>query len=92
MKGQLYSVIAMLIIIPMVVFLANQLSPHERSAGIYEKIVSDQIHQVEKSAELDFERALLAAGKRALIASSDYVIVNGKPLDDAAGDGNTRGT
>jgi hypothetical protein len=82
MKGQLYSVIAMLIIIPMVVFLANQLSPHERSAGIYEKIVSDQIHQVEKSAELDFERALLAAGKRALIASSDYVIVNGKPLDD----------
>jgi hypothetical protein len=83
MRGQMYSIIAIMIIIPMIIFMVNYVASQSRAANIYQKIVSDQIHQVERSAELDFGRALATSGKRALIAGADYVVVNGEPLDDS---------
>ncbi|UCC91676.1 MAG: hypothetical protein JSV39_00150, partial [Candidatus Aenigmatarchaeota archaeon] len=83
MRGQFYSILAILITIPVVVFISFYVTSQGGETGIYENIVADQIHQVERSVENDFGKALVTSGKRALIAGDDYVVMSGNALSDA---------
>ncbi len=83
MRGQFYSAIAIAITIPIVLFISYYVMSHGGETGIYENIVADQIHQVERSVEKDFGKAMVTSGKRALIAGDDYVVMNGEPISDA---------
>ena len=85
MRGQFYSAIAILIAIPIVVFVSLYVATQGGEDGIYQAIVADQIHQVEKGIENDFGKAVVTSGKRAMIAGDDYVVMSGKALTDAAG-------
>jgi hypothetical protein len=83
MRGQFYSIIAIFITIPIVIFISLYVASQGSESGIYENIVSDRIHQVERSMETDFGKALVTSGKRAMIAGDDYVVMNGMPMSDA---------
>jgi hypothetical protein len=83
MRGQFYSILAILITIPIFVFISFYVTSQGGETGIYENIVADQIHQAESSVEKDFGKAVVTSGKRALIAGDDYVVMSGKTLDDA---------
>ena len=82
-KGQFYSVITLIIIIPVTFFLSYYLATNAERSGIEVMIVSDQMHQVERSVERDFGKALSTSVKRALIAASDKVVMEGESLKDA---------
>ncbi|NIO21454.1 MAG: hypothetical protein GTN76_12115 [Candidatus Aenigmarchaeota archaeon] len=83
MKGQFYSVTAILIAIPIILFVSFYMVSQTRGSNIYERIVSDQVHQLEKSLENDFDKALVTSCKRSLIAAGDRVVLNGTPLDNS---------
>ncbi len=83
MKGQFYSVLAIVMIIPIVMFISYYVIYYGGETGIYKNVVADQMHQVEKSMENDFGKAMVTSGKRALIAGDDYVVMNGEPVEDA---------
>jgi len=83
MRGQFYSITAVLISIPIILFISFYMVSQTRGSDIYERIISDQIHQLEKSLEKDFEKALVTSCKRSLIAASDRVVLNGTPLDNS---------
>ena len=83
MKGQFYSIISIVITIAIVIFISHYVYTQGGDSGIYENIVADQIHQVEKSVETDFGKAMVTSGKRALISGDDYVVMNGQPMVDA---------
>ncbi len=83
MKGQFYSVIAILIAVPIMLFISFYMISQTRGSNIYERIVADQVHQLAKSIENDFDKALVTSCRRALIAASDRVILNGTPLDNS---------
>ncbi len=83
-RGQFYSVIAILIIIPTTLFVTQYVLSQTRGPEIFERIISDQVHQTERNIEKDFERALLTSGKRALIGLSDKIILNGSAYNDSA--------
>ncbi|NIO22406.1 MAG: hypothetical protein GTN38_00070 [Candidatus Aenigmarchaeota archaeon] len=83
MRGQFYSVTAVLIAIPIILFVSFYMLSQTRGPNIYERIVSDQVHQLGRSLENDFEKALVTSCKRGLISAGDRVILNGTPLDDS---------
>ncbi|MEE9323907.1 MAG: hypothetical protein V3U72_05190 [Candidatus Aenigmarchaeota archaeon] len=83
MRGQFYSILAIFITIPIVIFISYYVFSQGGETGIYETIVADQIHQVEKSLENDFGKAMVTSGKRALIAGDDYVVMSGKAMNDS---------
>lgn len=83
-KAQVYSLIAILLSIPIMLFIAFYITETQNiKYGALEKILADQLHEVEKSIENDFEQAMAISGKRAFLAATDYVIKEGTPLDDA---------
>jgi hypothetical protein len=84
MDGQVYSLIAILIAIPLILFVTFYLSgeQHMDYAAI-DKVVADQMHEVERSIEKDFVQAMSISGKRAFLAASNDVIREGRKLDDA---------
>lgn len=83
MRGQFYSILAIFITIPIVIFVSYYVFSQGGEIGVYENIVADQVHQVEKSVEKDFGKAIVTSGKRALIAGDDYVVMNGEALSNA---------
>ncbi|RLI96185.1 MAG: hypothetical protein DRO99_04955, partial [Candidatus Aenigmatarchaeota archaeon] len=83
-KGQIYSLIAILLTIPIMLFIAYYVTESQNMRyGSLEKVVSDQMHEVETSLENDFEQALEISGKRAFLAATDYAISTSNYLDDA---------
>jgi len=84
MRAQFYSLTAILVAIPIILFLSSYMLSQTRGPDIYERIVSDQVHQLENSLENDFGKALVTSCKRSLIAAGDKVTLNGSPLDDSA--------
>jgi hypothetical protein len=76
--------IAILIAIPLILFVTFYLSgeQHMDYAAI-DKVVADQMHEVERSIEKDFVQAMSISGKRAFLAASNDVIREGRTLDDA---------
>lgn len=78
LKGQFYSLIAIVIAIPIMLFIAgNFLSVSELKSSTTEKIVSDQLQLVEESIEDDFSKGVEIGVKRALLTMTDFVITNG---------------
>lgn len=83
MRGQFYSAIAIIITIPIIIFITYYVQTQGVDTGIYESVVADQIHHVERSVEKDFGKAVVTSGKRALIAGDDYVVMSGQPISDS---------
>jgi hypothetical protein len=82
-KGQFYTIIAILVIIPAMILVTQYVSSERRGGEIYGRVVSDQAHQVEASVEKDFERALVTSGKRALIGIGDKIILRGEAVNNS---------
>ncbi len=83
-SGQVYSLIAILIAIPLILFVTFYLSGEQHmDYAAMEKVVADQMHEVERSIEKDFVQAMSISGKRAFLAASNDVIREGRVLDDA---------
>jgi len=87
-KGQIYSFIVILIIIPLVIFiLVNIISLQQADKNTIDKIISDQIHQTESIITGDFNRAIKTGGRRSLLAMMNVLLQNetGQYVTDAKG-------
>lgn len=81
-RGQFYSLTAVVIAIPVLLFVAFSLtSISESRYSVQEKLVADQLHLIEKSIEEDFSKAVEISSKRAVITMTDQVITNGSFLN-----------
>jgi len=77
MNGQFYSIIAVVIAVPVLVFITGTLvSMQDMKFSITEKIVSDQLYIVERSIEEDFHNGMEIATRRAIITMGDFIITN----------------
>lgn len=84
-KGQVYSLIALLMAIPIFFFLTYYMtSVQTMKFGTSERIIADQLMETGRSIEEDFVRAVQISGIRASLGTTDYMIREGQPLDDAA--------
>lgn len=82
-KGQMYSIIAILLIVPMGMFFSYYMMSGEGSNQvIYKSIVAEQIGVVSDSMESDFLKAMEISGKRAVIAAVNWQILRGKNLTE----------
>ena len=84
-KGQVYSLIAILLSVPVMLFIAFYITESQNIRySSLEKVLADQLHGVEMSIEKDYEQAMSISGKRAFLAASDFAIRNGTSLDDSS--------
>ncbi len=84
MKAQFYSIIAILIAVPIFMFTVSFLTYSEKlSDTVSDRVISDQLSQLEYSIELDTTKAMEVSGRRALLSATNYVINSGEPLDDS---------
>ncbi len=83
-KGILFSSMALLAIIPIILILHHYpiLVREKRSLEV-EEMIFDQLNFFEKNVEEDLDRILFISARRALIAVTNNVIINGTPIDDA---------
>ncbi|MFH1364771.1 MAG: hypothetical protein ABIH52_03900 [Candidatus Aenigmatarchaeota archaeon] len=78
MRGQIYSFIVILIMVPLFIFILTYISALQQAdVDIFEQIVADQIHQTETIISDDFDRALQITSKRALLSLINHVLSNG---------------
>ncbi|MBI4181578.1 MAG: hypothetical protein HY520_01265 [Candidatus Aenigmarchaeota archaeon] len=83
-RGQLYSLIVILVVIPLLVFILGYQSFTQTTiTNRGDKILADQMAQVAKNTEDDFIRAVQTAGRRALLAQVNHVLQTGQPVDNA---------
>ncbi len=84
-KAQLYSLIAILIVLPVSLFIGFFLNIQTNKSGfVMERIIADQEHQIAKNIEEDFGRALKIAGRRALLTAINRIIMKGEYLDNSS--------
>ncbi len=84
MKGQTYSIIAIIIAIPVIIFITQYyVQTQNTKSHISENIVADQLHELEYNIESDFYRALDIGVKRSLLSSVNHVILEGQSLDNS---------
>lgn len=84
MRGQFYSTLALVLSLPIFLFTIQYLEYSQRSSfDVAERVISDQLNQLVNSIELDTEKAMEIAGRRALLAVTNFVIDGGSPLTDA---------
>ncbi|MFH1107321.1 MAG: hypothetical protein V1787_05495 [Candidatus Micrarchaeota archaeon] len=84
MRGLVYSVITLLLLVPVFMFLAAYLQMEQsKDEATVLKIRGDEIGNYAESIALDVPRILDMTSKRALIAALNYIDVNGTTLDDA---------
>jgi hypothetical protein len=82
--GQLYSVIAIMIIIPLLTFVLFSLQEYQLSSRQHiESLVADQQMQLYSNLERDFTRAVEIITKRAFLAAMNHVATTGIPLNNA---------
>ncbi len=82
--GQLYSLIAILMAIPILFFITYYISSVQTMKfGTSERIIADQLKETQRSIEMDFVRAVEISGVRACLGATDYMIREGQPLDDS---------
>jgi hypothetical protein len=80
----MYSIITILIIVPVVVFIAYYITAtQDIRFGTNERIVADQQHQVAQGIENDFTRAMKISCRRALLAAVSKITLTGQYLDNA---------
>ena len=83
MKAQAYSLVAVLITLPLLFYISFYMSTTQEVRTLdIERIVSDQLHQMERSVQRDFEKAMEISVKRAVLAATSDVVTNGVNLDD----------
>ncbi|MCD6496597.1 MAG: hypothetical protein J7K54_04970 [Candidatus Aenigmarchaeota archaeon] len=83
MKAQFYSLISILIAIPIFVFVVQYMEYNANTGdAISERVISDQLGQLVNSIEMDTVKAMEISGRRALLAATNYVISSGEALDD----------
>ena len=76
--------IVLLMAIPILLFLTFYMtSVQTMKFGTSERVIADQLKETERSIEEDFVRAIEIAGIRACLGTTDYMIREGEPLDDA---------
>lgn len=86
MRAQMYSLIALLIAVPVFIFLTYYLAVVQSPASVaMDKVVADQVREVERGMEEDFERAVNIAGRRALLALLAEISEDGFYVDDVGG-------
>jgi hypothetical protein len=84
MKAQFYSVLAVILTLPIFIFTVQYLAYSQKlSYSVADRVISDQLNQLVGSIELDTEKAMEICGRRALLAATNYVIDTGSPLSDA---------
>ncbi len=84
MNGQFYSVIAILIVIPIFIFTIQYLNySQSMDNAISDRVISDQLGQLAYSIEIDTKKAMEVSGRRALLEATNFVINSGEPLSDA---------
>ena len=84
MKAQFYSMIAILITLPILAFLTSYAAYYQSMGyGVVDRVISDQLHQLSASIEMDTMKAMEITGRRALLAATNFVINSGSPLEDA---------
>ncbi len=84
MHAQTYSVAAILLAVPVLLFiLFFSESVQLQNYGSIEKVVSDQVHEVDRSIEDDFLRGIEISAKRALLAGIDSVLSTGAGLGNS---------
>jgi hypothetical protein len=85
MRAQFYSILALIITLPVILFTVSYISYAQKSSyGIADRIVSDQLNQLMQSIELDTKKAMEITARRALISSTNFVLSGGTPLTAAA--------
>ena len=85
MKGQIYTLMAIVIAIPILLFFSQIIvSLHEVKSSTVEDIVSDQLHLVERNIENDFHKGVEIAGHRALLSATNVVMTNGSFLANSS--------
>ncbi len=83
-RGQVYSIIAVMIAIPILFFMTYYMeSVQTLKFGASERVISDQLRETGRSIEDDFGRAVEISGIRACLGATDYMIREGEPLDNA---------
>lgn len=84
-RGQMYSIIAILMAIPIMFFMTYYISSVQTMKfGTTERMVADQLRETERGIENDFERAIEITGIRACLGATDYMIREGQTLDNAS--------
>ncbi len=84
MKAQFYSLISLLLAVPMLLFTVNYLGYTEQIGEVVsDRVISDQINQLVHSIEVDTTKAMEISGRRALLAATNHVINSGEFLDDS---------
>jgi len=84
MRGQFYSIIAILITLPVLLFTLQYLTYSQKiTYGVSDRVISDQLHQLVASIEFDTKKAMEISGRRAIIAATDTVLNSGVPLTNA---------
>jgi hypothetical protein len=81
MRGILYSIIAALLVIPVIGLILFNSQLIEKNVDV--NIRSNELEYFSTSVEEDMARFLKIAGRRALISAVSNVITNGVPLTDA---------
>ena len=83
-RGQMYSLITILIIVPIVIFIAYYMTAsQDMRFGTNDRVVADQQHQVAQGIENDFERAMRISCRRAMLAAVSKITTTGEYLDNA---------
>jgi len=84
MRGFFYSIIAFLLVTPLIMLTISELSSYEtRSGSLTTKIIGDKLISYAKSIENDLPRSNSIMSKRALAQSIIYIETTGQPLNDS---------
>ena len=85
MKAQFYSLITVLIVAPLMMYILFYITASQTIGySGAEKVVADQIQQVERNIERDFGRAVGISCRRALLAASSNIITEGRYVNSSA--------
>ncbi len=85
MKGQVYSLIVVVIMIPLLLFILFYLTTIQSiKYSSIERVIADQMHEVGKSMEEDFSRAVEISCKRAVLSVTNYIVLEGEFMENAS--------
>jgi len=85
MKAQAYSMIAVLIAVPLFLFISFYITTSQTIRfGSMERVVADQERELMNGIEDDFERAVVISGKRAVLSAINEIINEGEYLINAS--------
>jgi len=85
MRAQIYSLLAVVIMIPLTIYVAYYITSLQGiKSDITTRILADQMNEIVKNIQKDFIKAIEICGRRAVLAAANHVIKEGQPLDNAS--------